>query len=530
MAEGWLRTHLPCPSCGSSDALSINSDGWGICFSCEKKTPPDMEQDYTPTKAKTADGLLAGTYQALAKRGINEETCKKFGYTVAQYQGQHWQVANYYQDNTLVAQHIRNASKEFKWLGNSKEVELFGQHLWRDKGKMVVVTEGELDCMSVSQLQNNKWAVVSIPSGANSAKKAIQRNLEWLESYETVILMFDMDDAGRKAVEDCASLFSPGKCKVAKLSMKDPNELLMAGRGAEVIDAIWGAKTHRPDGVVSGQDTWELINKEDPLASNTYPWQGVNNFLSGLRKGELITVTAGSGIGKSLFCRELASHLLKSGETIGYVALEENIKRTVLGFMSIELNRPLHISRDGVDEEQLKASWEATAGSGKLFLYDHWGSCDSDNLLARLRYLARGCGCSYIVLDHISIVVSGIGDGDERRLIDNTMTKLRSLVEETGVGLILVSHLKRPEGNKGHEDGAITSLSHLRGSASIAQLSDIVVSLERNQQSEDADCTTVRVLKNRYTGVTGIAGSLQYGRDSGRLLEAEAIAMEAAEF
>jgi len=524
MSTGWLKTHLPCPSCGSSDALSINTDGWGICFSCEKKTPPNMDQTYETPKAKTADGLIEGEYQALNKRGITEETCRKFGYTVAKYLGQHWQVANYYQENTLVAQHIRNSSKEFKWLGNSKEVELFGQHLWRDKGKMVVVTEGELDCMSVSQIQNNKWAVVSIPSGANSAKKAIQRNLDWLEGYEQVILMFDMDDAGRKAIEDCAPLFSPGKCKVATLPLKDANEMLMANRGSEVIDAIWGAKTYRPDGVISGEDTWELINKEDPLATATYPWTEVNNFLSGIRKGELITVTAGSGIGKSLFCREIAHHLLKTGETVGYVALEENIKRTVLGFMSIELNKPLHISREGTTEEELKSSWEATAGSGKLYLYDHWGSCDSDNLLARLRYLSRGCGCSYLVLDHISIVVSGIGDGDERRLIDNTMTKLRSLVEETGVGLILVSHLKRPEGNKGHEDGAVTSLSHLRGSAAIAQLSDIVIGLERNQQAEDSDSTTVRVLKNRYTGMTGVAGNLTYKRDSGRLLEADTFA------
>jgi twinkle protein len=125
------------------------------------------------------------------------------------------------------------------------------------------------------------------------------------------------------------------------------------------------------------------------------------------------------------------------------------------------------------------------------------------------------------VLDHISIVVSGIGDGDERRLIDNTMTKLRSLVEETGVGLLLVSHLKRPEGNKGHEDGLHTSLAHLRGSAAIAQLSDIVIGLERNQQGDNPNETTVRVLKNRYSGVTGEAGNLSYHRETGRLVEAE---------
>jgi twinkle protein len=207
---------------------------------------------------------------------------------------------------------------------------------------------------------------------------------------------------------------------------------------------------------------------------------------------------------------------------VGYIALEENVKRTVLGFMGMELNKPLHISKEGVTDDELKDAFEKTAGSGRLFLYDHFGSTDSDNLIAKLRYLAKGCGCNWLVLDHISIVVSGIGDGDERRLIDNTMTKLRQLVEETGVGLLLVSHLKRPEGNKGHEDGLQTSLAHLRGSAAIAQLSDIVIGLERNQQSDNSDTTTVRVLKNRYTGVTGVAGALSYSRGTGRLLAGEA--------
>ena len=528
---GWAQTHLPCPSCGSSDALSINDDGWGHCFSCEKRTPPDGLEVTTPTKKKTMTALIEIEFAALPKRGINLETCKKFGYGIAQYKDQRWQVSPYYKDGELVAQHIRNSSKDFKWLGNSKEVELFGQHLWRDKGKMVVVTEGEIDCMSVSQIQANKWPVVSIPSGAQSAKGAIQRNLEWLEGFDTVVLMFDMDEPGRKAAKECATLFTPGKCKVATLNMKDANDLLMADRGSEIIDAIWGAKTFRPDGVVSGQETWDIVMQEETTTGSPYPWQNVNNFLNGIRKGELVTVTAGSGIGKSLFCREVAHNLLKEGETVGYVALEENIRRTVLGFMSIEVGQPLHINRDGIAEDVLKDAWTATAGSGRLYLYDHFGSSDSDNLINRIRYLAHGCGCRWIVLDHISIVVSGIGEGDERRLIDNTMTKLRCLVEETGVGMILVSHLKRPEGNKGHEDGHTTSLSQLRGSAAIAQLSDIVIGLERNQQADDANTTTVRILKNRYTGVTGIAGELVYSGTTGRLLECEAAAlMEPSDF
>ena len=128
-------------------------------------------------------------------------------------------------------------------------------------------------------------------------------------------------------------------------------------------------------------------------------------------------------------------------------------------------------------------------------------------------------GCTHVILDHLSIVVSGLGDGDERRMIDNTMTRLRSLVEETGISLILVSHLRRPNG-PGHEEGAQTSLSQLRGSHAIAQLSDGVIGMERNQQDNmNANILTLRVLKNRYSGDTGLACQLEYDKETGRLHE-----------
>jgi twinkle protein len=266
-------------------------------------------------------------------------------------------------------------------------------------------------------------------------------------------------------------------------------------------------------------DLWDALTKVDSVASVPYPWVGLNEKTRGLRRAELVTFTAGSGIGKSQVCRELAHHLMKQGETVGYIALEESTKRTAMGLIGVELNKPLHLSREGVTDEELRAAFERTVGSGHCYLYDHFGSLDSDNLVSRVRYLARGCGCGWVILDHLSIVVSGIGDGDERRLIDNTMTSLRSLVQETGVGMLLVSHLKRPEG-KGHEEGAHTSLAQLRGSAAIGQLSDLVIGLERNQQSKNnANTMTVRVLKNRWTGQTGVAGHLKYDQDTGRLTE-----------
>ena len=120
------------------------------------------------------------------------------------------------------------------------------------------------------------------------------------------------------------------------------------------------------------------------------------------------------------------------------------------------------------------------------------------------------------------MLVSSLADGDERRAIDNIMTRLRSMVEETGAGLILVSHLRRVEGNRGHENGVEVNLSHLRGSQAIAQLSDCVIALERNQQADDeleARTTKLRVLKSRYTGDVGMATALVYDPITGRLSE-----------
>jgi twinkle protein len=470
-------------------------------------------------------------FVALDKRRLSHATCEFWSYGVAQYTNpstrrmEPCQVAVYRTpEGVPVAQKLRFADKTFTILGNGKDLPLYGQHLWRDGGKMVVVTEGELDALSVSQLQGNKWPVVSIPGGGKAARAALSRQIEWLSKFDAVILMFDNDAPGLEAVSDCVELFQPGKCKVARLPLKDASDMLQAERGAEVIQAMWSAKTQRPDGIVAGTDLWDTLIAEDKVPTVMYPYSFLNDKLYGIRAGEIVTVCAGSGIGKSTFVAELEHWLLTNEkETIGVVHLEQSVKKAALGLVGIECNKRLSLTRPneplGVSTDTLRAAYEKTVGSGRCFLYDHWGSSDPDNLLSKIRYMVRGCGASTIFLDHVSIVVSGLEDGDERRLIDNLMTKLRSLVEELQCRLILVSHLKRPEG-KGHEEGAITSLSQLRGSAAIGQLSDVVLGLERNQQDpENKNLSQVRSLKSRITGETGVLGQLLYNSETGRLLE-----------
>ena len=247
---------------------------------------------------------------------------------------------------------------------------------------MITISEGEIDALSVSQAQGNKWPVVSIPTGAAGARKAIQNDLEYLENFESVILMFDQDEAGQTAVDECVQLFSPGKVKVASLPLKDPNEMIQAGRGAEIISQIWNAKSYRPDGIIDGADTWELVSTTQKAESIPYPFNGLNNMTQGIRKGEIVTITAGSGIGKSQFCREIAYSLILQDQKVGYLALEENTKRTALGFIGLYLNKPIHLQSVDYTVEELKDGFDNVLGTGNLFLYDHWGSMEVSNLFS----------------------------------------------------------------------------------------------------------------------------------------------------
>lgn len=521
--ESEFVQHVPCGKCGSSDANSLYTDGHQFCFACRAYTAPDGEVKETATPKMNANLIDDLTFVDLTKRGLTEESCRHWGYGIGEFSGHPVQVANYRtpDGSRVVAQKVRFPNKDFIMLGEAKDAGLYGQHLWRESGKYLVITEGEIDAISVSQIDGHKWPVVSIPTGAAGAKKALAKQLEWAEKFENVILMFDNDEPGQAAARECAELFAPGKCRISSLPLKDANDMLKAGRGAEIVAAKFAAKVFRPDGIVNGTELWDRIITANDEPGVPYPFRKLQDLTLGRRTAEIVMVGAGTGVGKSEWCRLVAHDgLTNHGETLGYVALEESVERTCLGLMGLTLGRRIHISKGDIPEGDLRFAFERTVGGGKCYLYDHWGSTESDNLLNKIRYLVRGCGCTTIVLDHISIVVSGIGDGDERRLIDNTMTRLRSLVQELKCRMIVVAHLKAVEGTP-HEEGGRVTLGQFRGSKSLTQLSDIVIGLERNQQDETLkNFTTIRVLKNRYTGETGEADCLKYDQTTGRMLEA----------
>ena len=502
MTESEFIRHDPCPDCGSSDALAVYTDGHTFCFSCHTRKAGDGQLH---THQMQSNVSFKGSAQRLQKRGISEKTCEKYKI----YRDEtHLRFPYFDGSGCLKGFKTKDKLKNFKYEGVSTDT-LFGQHLFPSTGKRIVITEGELDAASCYEAMEN-WPMVSLPHGAAGAKKDIQKQIPFLQGYKEIILFFDKDEAGKRATEQVAAVLPQGTVKIAHLAdnYKDASDALQAGDADAIRRAIWDAKPYEPDGIVSAKSLLESVTTPSPPCNHSYPFPGLQSMTHGIRYGELTTITAGTGQGKSTFCRQLATELLNTGTKVGYIALEESNRRTALGLMSVAVGKALHLGEH--EYTTLKDAYDSTILGWDLYLYDHFGSLSADTIYSRIEYMALGLDIKVIFLDHLSILLSGL-DGDERRMIDQTMTNLRSLVERTGIKLFLVSHLRRAQGDKAIEDGQKVSIGMLRGSASISQLSDTVLALERDQQNPD-DVSTLRVLKNRYSGETGVAAQLKYDK------------------
>jgi len=530
-------TRHTCPKCGSSRGLAIDQEtGWGFCHRNGCKVKPDPSYDFTPSNT-TLSNLIEQdeiTYGDLPSRGVSITTCRRYRYGVAKYNGQPVHVAQFADDAGLVrAQKLRLAGKKFVWLngeGADETKGLFGRSLFHNGERSragglksrLVITEGEIDALSCSEALGT-WPVVSLPDGAASVLKWLRKDLEFVESFEEIVLCFDNDEAGKKATQEALGLLTPSKAKIVRLpaDCKDANEALVKHGAAELKKILWSAAAYAPDWVVDGDDILTEIFDGGLEPGFPWPWKGLDDTFQGIRPKQLSLIAAGTSSGKSLFCRHIALHCAEQGKRVGYIALEESPRQSALGVYGIALKRHLQLERE-LPEDEIKEVHKRLGD--KLVFTKHWGSVsEDDSLVKKIQYCVKGLQCPIIILDHISMAVSGMdASADERRSLDKMLTDLRGVVEATGVHLFVVSHLSRAKGMS-HEEGAAISTAHLRGSHSLGQIPDNIIALERHQQSEDEkerNTTKVRVLKNRDCGRLGVIQALRFDPRNHCLAEA----------
>ena len=508
---------LPCPKCTSSDAYFKYNDGHGFCYSCrsyfqESKEIPKTEGSYhqyihdVTNAHHIAQALPHMTKEYISRRGLTTETCRL--YHIATYSTEDTPVFTEYEYN--------KAGKKYKWYDTIKEKkqftligntnELFGQNLFNvGCAKSITITEGEDDAPSVFQMLGSKWPSVSVRSSA-TAYTDCKKAYEYLNSFSQIYLCFDNDTQGQKAVKKLSKLFDNRKLyHVQMTKYKDANEYLEAG-AIEEFKRIWyNAKQFRPEGIVSGLDSFrEILESEGKKESIPYPFTELQKMTKGMRKGEIILLTAKRGLGKTEFTRSLEFQILKkTKDPIGIIHLEEGKVRALKGLAGLQKLQPMNMPDSEVQTNEIMEALEELLDrdDSRLHLYTHFGSDDPDVILDNIRYMVTSLGCQWIFLDHITMVVTGLPSVDQTPALDYISTQLGMMVEELNFGLVIVSHV--------NDDGLT------RGSRNIENIAWVQIQLERDHLNPDPkvhDISKLTITKNRSASETGPAGELFFDR------------------
>lgn len=517
------------------------------------------KEDYVENK-ETVKEISTYPIVAAEDRGVSKATCEKFGIRAALSEKDGKTVEAYYfpsydKKGKIVGYTKQDITKHKSEKGHWSTVgsvvisnKLFGQTEAENisrKRTNITITEGQWDCVStyqalVDSVKGTKYAalephVVSIPLGTANAVEAILHNEDFVTTFDSCTYFFDNDQCtpaeakkgimkGFEAREACAAaLIDTGismMTVVAQGDFKDASDYLQAGLSSDLAKLVQFEK--RPFStekiVRAGDISFATIveAQERGVVLDCFP--KLMQKLNGFRGKELTLLLAPSNVGKSTVCSIMAGKFMDAGHKIGMIFLEEGNKETFQRMIASDLKvNYLRFKRDPLSvatEEAIKAAYDKIVDNDKLVLLNHFGSMPIDSLMAKVKHMVLVEGCKYIMLDHISAVISGNQTENERKDLDVAMTQLASFCAANDCHLVVVCHINRqdshqflpPKGSEGEPFWVNVRKESARGSAALEQFSWNILALEPEIMPDfSRGRVRIKVLKTRFGDSLGIA-------------------------
>ena len=509
-------------------------------------------------KEETIADVEKFPYKAFPDRGISKETCERFGVRagLSEKDGktiEAFYFPSYNQKGKIVGYKKQDITVDkthpYHWttvgaasIGN----KLFGQQQVEEMSRKranLIMTEGEWDFLSVYEacvdsVKGTKYegiepTVVSIPMGTKNAVEAVLHNESFVKSYDAVTIFFDDDHAtpaeakkgimkGHEAREAVANALLGSGIALMTISpsegFKDASDYMQAGKSAELSKLVqFGKRLFSAEKIVKASDISfeELIEKRpEGLYVNSFP--KLMEKLHGFRTRELVLLTAPSGVGKSTVSSIIANAFIDAGERVGQIYLEETNKETLQRAVASKLkvnylrfkNDPLSVA----NIDAIRLAYNEICKDDKVIMLGHFGSLPITELMAKIKHMHLVEGCKYIILDHLSVVISGSNVENERKELDMVMTELAAFCAANDVCIIAISHINRTAAEqfkppKGKEDEPFwvkVTKEMMRGSAALEQLSFIIIGLEPEiKPDRSRGRVRLTVLKNRPWGYLG---------------------------
>jgi twinkle protein len=512
---------LPCPNvegCGSSDAYSYNTDeGIGHCKSCDdwsfaidkvvkrKSNRSDEEMAFDVEIPEIKD------YEYIAARGISSSVMEM--YDVRSYKNAAGDVVKQEYVYPSGGKKIRVLPKTFS-AKNLSQDELFGMNIFpAGCARMVTITEGEIDALSVQEIMGGKsiTPVVSLPS-ATPSKRLWEKCTPWLDSFEKIVLSVDNDAAGNAVAAKIFNMFPNKTYRVIHDVYKDANDFLTNNARKEFSNAWWNANKYTPENILNTSDQFVKLFKESP-EYNYVPTgiEALDDKIMGLMQGHFTVIKAPTGIGKTEVMRYLEYNMIKRGVPFASWHLEETKLRSLLGLVSYHLNQNL-TRRDIIDalgvHDLVEDAIRDLTKDELIYQFYMPDGGNTDDFIEQIRYLSQGCECKYIFFEPIQDVVVGSSEESKEQQLADLSVRLSKLAAELNVGIVTIAHT--------NENG------DPKYCKMIGQRASVIIDLYRDKLSEDdheRNTTQLRVEKNRPCSEEGMAGTLLFDSHSFTLEE-----------
>ena len=410
------------------------------------------------------------------------------------------------------------ADKRMWSIGDLKGCDLFG---WEQAvaagGKKLFITEGELDAVSLYQIfkDHNKGgpyadfnpSIVSLAHGSGSAVKDLVKFLpEIRKTFKEIVLVFDMDEPGKKAAEDVVKQIPD--VLIATLPSKDANQCLIDGRSKACYNAVqFNAQKPKNTRLVSGNELHE-VSKEAPVYGVSWPWKHITEATRGIRLGETIYIGAGQKQGKSEVVNTLAAHCIKEhGWKVFLIKPEESNRKTYKLVAGKLTGKFFHDPTKPFDEVAYDRAGDILNDHlYMLNLYQHVGW---DSLKVDIRQAAQE-GCKAIIIDPITNLTNGMEAAQANVKLQEIAQELSAMALDLNVVIFIFCHLRNPDNGQPHERGGEVLSSQFAGSRAMARSCNLMLGLEGNRDPnldpEARNLRTLVLLEDREFGETGRFG------------------------
>jgi len=539
-----VKANNPCPECGGSDPLQIYEDGSAYCFSCtqsySKTAVSKMDisgtsfNPYTMNLKKkseayapkfTMEQMLACEVRGIKDRFISKPVCEFYNVrSIVDEEGEFLWHHYIYGANSAKSRDV--PVKKFKWL--NKIDRPYGINLFAAGQKRLVICEGEMDTLSVAMAYWMRYKKIypTIGVSASSMIHDLAESLPWIRSHKEIVIAMDNDSAGKKGVKAVIKMIGVGKCKLVHFDEGvDCNDVLVKEGYKALLSKIYEAQIYNPPGILGRDEIRQRMKEISNLPVLPYPGvlEDLGKHLDGQRLHEMNMYISGTGAGKTTLVKEIMIELIENTEhTVGILSLEEMPGTTArkLSLMAVSKNPGNKESWTEKDEDE---GFEILFSEDRLKIIDHGGDKRDDSIVDKIEYLAA-IGCSLIVVDHITLLVSeGVDDKTGNEAQDLMMNKLSSILMNYPVHIALIAHLRKTSNDsKSFEEGAMPSLDDIKGSGSLKQVPCDIVAFTRNMSSDDVNIRNkimMRVLKARETGNTGNCAPTFFNKETGRIIK-----------